>query len=88
MNKLLEKYEDEILVRMFQKELIGIRYTSIERVASKIKWQEIASEYRIKRSFQSVMRRLINLQLVTDHGKSGKVASLTIAGVEYVKGLK
>ena len=87
MNNLLEKYEDEILLKMFQKEIIGMNYTSIERVASKIKWQEIANKFNIKKGFQSVIRKLINLQLVTDHGKSGKVASLTIAGVEYVKGI-
>ena len=87
MNYLLEQHEEEILVRMFEKELIGMKYTSIERVASKIRWQEIAGKYRVKQSFQSAIRRLMNLQLVTDHGKSGKVASLTIAGVEYVKGL-
>ncbi len=60
MNNLIEKHEEEILVRMFQKELIGMKYTSIERVASKISWEEIARTYRIKKSFQSVMRRLIN----------------------------
>jgi len=86
---MLKPYEEEILVRMLEKEIIGMNYTSTERVASKIKWIEIANKFRVKKSFQSVIREMINKELITDHGKSGKVASLTKAGVDlafYLKG--
>lgn len=85
---MLKDYEDEILIRMFDKGLIGMDYTSIERVASKIKWSDIASRYKVKKSFQSVIRELLSKLLVTDHGKSGRVASLTKLGVGYVHELK
>lgn len=85
---MLKDYEDEILIRMFDKGLIGMDYTSIERIASKIKWSDITSKYRVKKSFQSVIRELVSKLAITDHGKSGKVASLTKLGVDYVHGLK
>ena len=81
-------HEDEVLIRMFDKDVIGMNYKSVERIASKIKWSDIASKYRVKKSFQSVIRELIGKLVVTDHGKSGKVASLTKLGVDYVRGLK
>lgn len=85
---MLKDYEDEVLIRMFDKGIIGMDYTSVERVASKIKWSDIASKYRTKKTFQSVIRELVSKLLVTDHGKSGKVASLTKLGVVYVHELK
>ncbi len=88
MNKLLKEYEDEVLVRMFDKGLIGMDYTSTEMIVSKIKWHDIANKYRVKKSFQSVIRELASKLVITDHGKSGKVASLTKLGVDYVHGLK
>ena len=85
---MLKDYEDEVLIRMFDKGIIGMDYTSVERIASKIKWSDITSEYRVKKSFQSVIRELVSKLVITDHGKSGKVASLTKLGVDYVHGLK
>ena len=85
---MLKYYEDEILIRMFDRGVIGMDYTSVERVASKIKWSDIASKYRVKKSFQSVIRELVSKLLVTDHGKSGRVVSLTKLGVDYVHELK
>jgi len=85
---MLKPYEEEILIRMLEKEIIGMNYTSTERVASKIKWTEIVNKFRVKKSFQSVIRELINRQLITDHGKSGKVASLTKIGVDLAFYLK
>lgn len=85
---MLKDYEEDILTRMFDKGAIGMDYTSVERIASKIKWTDIASKYRVKKSFQSVIREMISKLVVTDHGKSGKVASLTKLGVDYVHELK
>jgi predicted transcriptional regulator len=86
---MLKDYEGEILIRMLEKEIIGMNYTSAERVASKIKWSDIANRFRVKKSFQSVIRELMSKQLVTDHGKSGRVVSLTKVGIDlavYLKG--
>ena len=88
MSENMESYEDEVLIRMFDKDIIGMNYKSVERVATKIKWNEIANKFRVKKSFQSVIRELVNMGLVTDHGKSGRVASLTQLGVAYVKNKK
>ncbi len=85
---MLKDYEDEILIRTFDKGIIGMDYTSVERIASKIKWSDIASKYRVKKSFQSVVRELVGKLVITDHGKSGKVASLTKLGVDYVHEIK
>lgn len=85
---MLKDYEDEVLIRMFDKGIIGMDYTSVERIASKIKWSDIASKYRVKKSFQSIIRELLSKLVVTDHGKSCRVASLTKLGVDYVHELK
>lgn len=85
---MLKDYEEEVLIRMFDKGVIGMDYTSTERIASKIKWVELAGKYRVKKSFQSVIRELVNKLVVTDHGKSGRVVSLTKLGVDYVYELK
>ena len=85
---MLKPYEEEILVRMLEKEIIGMNYTSTEKVASKIKWFEIVNKFRVKKSFQAVIRELINKQLITDHGKSSRVASLTKVGVDLAFYLK
>ncbi|MBI2547154.1 MAG: hypothetical protein HYW23_01770 [Candidatus Aenigmarchaeota archaeon] len=85
---MLKDYENEILIRMFDKGVIGMDYTSVERIASKIKWSDIAVKYRVKKSFQSIIRDLASKLLVSDHGKSGRVASVTKLGVDYVHELK
>lgn len=84
---MLKDYEEEVILRMFDEELIMMNYKATERVASKIKWSEIAQKFRVKKSFQSVIRELVNKGLVTDHGKSGNVASLTQFGVSYVRSM-
>lgn len=85
---MLRPYEEEILIKMLEKEIIGMNYTSIEKVASKIKWNDISNRFKVKKSFSSVIRELINKQLLTDHGKSGRVASLTKSGVDLAFYLK
>jgi len=82
----LEPYEEEILVKMYDKGLIRYQYTSIETVARIIGWEEIANNYRVKKGLKKILKRLINKGYVDDHGKSGNVASLTAEGMAYVIG--
>jgi len=48
----LEPYEEEILVKMYDKGLIRYQYTSIETVARIIGWEVIANNYRVKKRFE------------------------------------
>jgi len=82
----LEPYEEEILVKMYDKGLIRYQYTSIETVARIISWEEIANNYHVKKGLIKILKRLINKGYVDDHGKSGNVASLTAEGMAYVIG--
>lgn len=84
---VLEPYEDEVLKRMYDKEIIGTKYFAVEKVARIVKWEEIVKDYRVKKSFSKVVQHLRNKGLVTDHGKSGDVVSLTQLGVLYVEGI-
>jgi len=56
----------------------------VGKEASKIKWKR----FKVKKSFPSIIKGLISKQPVTDHGKSGRVASLTKAGVDLAYYLK
>jgi hypothetical protein len=79
----LEPYEEEIILRMYDRGYCGVRYRSAERVASSIKWSDIASAYGVKKRFGSVMKHLSSKGYIDFHGKSGDVASLSRLGVEY-----
>jgi hypothetical protein len=70
---------------MFDAGLIGNKYKAVEKVASKIDWDELSSEYRVDLGLKKVLKKL--RPYVSDHGKSGNVASLTRWGVDYVRGL-
>jgi hypothetical protein len=83
---MLEPYEEEVLLRLYDNGLIAMRYCSIQKASSAIKWQDIAKEHGVKKSFPSVLRRLASKGYVDEHGKSGNVVSLTRLGVFYVKG--
>jgi hypothetical protein len=82
----LEKYEEEILRRMYDEEIIDMAYKSTEVVRSKINWIQIAQEHRIRKKFSSIMERLEKKGYVSSHGKRGDVYSLTFLGIAYVKG--
>lgn len=85
----LEPYEEEVLERMYDKEIIMMRYKPIQRgIRGMIHWDEIAQKYGIKKSLKNVLRRLGSSSkgYVSDHGKSWEVASLTEIGVQYVLG--
>lgn len=82
----MEDYEEEILERMFDEEIISMDYRPTETIRSKINWMGMQSKYRIKKKFSTVMKRLENKGYVSSHGKSGAVYSLTQDGVNYVMG--
>lgn len=82
----LEEYEVAILLQMYDKWIIGKEnYTSIERVSSKIKWQDIARTYRVKKKFKSVAHGLVGKLLLSDDGKSMNVLYLDKLGVDFVE---
>ena len=83
----MEEYEEEVQARMYNEKIIGDRhYRPIQVVAARINWREIADQYRIKRGFSKVMRRLASRGYVSSWGKSGDVYSLTEFGAYYVRG--
>jgi DNA-binding PadR family transcriptional regulator len=82
----VEDYEEEILAKMFDEEIIAMDYRPTETIRSKINWTGMQSKYRIKKKFSTVMKRLENKGYVSSHGKSGGVYSLTQDGVHYVMG--
>jgi hypothetical protein len=82
----LKEYEEEILKRMYNEGLTGNNYKPIQTVRSKIGWIELDQKYRIKKKFDSIMKRLEGKGYVDSHGKSGAVYSLTFLGVAYVVG--
>lgn len=80
----MKPYEDEVLLALYNKDIIGMNYKSTEKVSRIIKWKEISRKYGVNKKFQVVIRKLINKGLVSDHGKSGKVVSLTKDGLRRV----
>jgi len=82
----LEEYEIAILLQMYDKWIVGKEnYTSIEKVSSKIKRQDIARAYRVKKKFKSVAHGLVNKLLLSDDGKSMDVLYLDKLGVDFVE---
>jgi hypothetical protein len=84
----LELHEEEILFAMYDLQLIGNSYKSIQKVCSMIKWIKIAKKYGIKKGCKKVLRSLASKGYINFHGKSGRVASLSRLGVLYVIGKK
>jgi hypothetical protein len=82
----LEPHEEEVLFAMYDQQLIGNSYKSIQKVCSMIKWSKIAKKYRVKKVCKNVLRRLASKGYIDFHGKSGNVASLSKLGVGYVLG--
>ena len=73
-----------ILLRMYQKGLVGNKYRGIHMVRRSIGWSKIASHYREKK-FEAIARRLIKKGLLDDAGKSARVLSLSMMGQVHVK---
>jgi hypothetical protein len=82
----LEEYEEHLLKRMYDEEIISSHYKPIERVRSKVNWLELVEKYRIKKSFNHVIRRLYQKGYIDFSGKSGAVCSLSQLGASYVRG--
>jgi hypothetical protein len=83
----VQPHEISILLKMYDERIIGkAGYTSIQRVRSKIKWQQIAALFSTKESFDSVARRLVKRRLLSDDGKSLAVLYLDKLGVDFVIG--
>jgi hypothetical protein len=81
----LEDYEIAILLKMYDEKVIGKPgYTSIQKVRSKIHWQEISSAYKVKKNFDTIARRLVTRKLLSDDGKSMQVLYLDKLGVDFV----
>lgn len=72
--------ETAILLRMYQKGLVGNRYRSIQIVRRSIGWDRIASHYRERRRFEAIARKLVKKRLLDDAGKSARVLSLSMMG--------
>ena len=71
---------------MYDNEIVGMNYRPIKIVSHEVDWVELQQKYHIRKSFDSVMKRLEIRGYVFSHGKSGRVYSLTKIGVDYVKG--
>lgn len=83
----LQPYEIAILLQMYDEKIIGhAGYTSLQKVRSKVKWQKIASHYKVKESFDTIARRLVKRKLLSDDGKSLAVLFLDKLGVSFVVG--
>ena len=83
----LVPYEIAILIQMYNERIISKKgYISLQKVRSKINWQKIASFYRVKESFDAIVRRLVKRRLLSDEGKSLEVLFLDKLGVDFVVG--
>ena len=83
---MLKDYEEEILFQMFNNGIIGGKYCSVQKVASIIKWRDVAKKYGVRKSFSNILWKLKTKGYVDFHGKARDVVSLTKIGVDYVIG--
>ena len=74
-----------ILLRMYQKGLVGNKYRGIQIVRRSIGWDKMALHYREKRRFEAIARSLVKKRMLCDAGKSAKVLSLSMVGNVHVK---
>ncbi|MCK4327602.1 MAG: hypothetical protein KAW41_03930 [Candidatus Diapherotrites archaeon] len=81
----MRDYEEAVLIALFDEKIIGSSYKPIEKAARKINWGGIARKYDVKKSFKKVLQGLARKGVVSDHGKSGRVVSLTLAGLAYLR---
>lgn len=70
---------------MYDRGIIGkSNYIPIQKVASKVKWQQIQGTFGIKDSLDKVARRLVKKMYLSDDGKSMAVLYLDKYGALYV----
>ncbi len=84
----MKEYEEEIIIRMLEAGYILSTYAPLEKVASVINWDELATKHKVRKGIKSVFRSLKAKGLITDHGKSLRVVSLTKEGVRMALALK
>lgn len=81
----LKDIEVEVLVSMHKNGLVAGRYRDIHDVRRSIGWQKMASRHRERSKFDTLARKLVKKGILTDHGKSMKVLSLTPTGDMLVR---
>ena len=82
----LEPHEIAFLLMMYNRGVIGKpNYIGIEKVASKVKWQQIQAAYGTRDSLDKVARRLVKKMLLSDDGKSMAVLYLDKYGALFVE---
>jgi hypothetical protein len=79
--------EEVLLLRMYNLRYIGMAYTAVGKLESKVEWKEVEQKYE-GLGFQASIDRLFHYGLIDDHGKSRQVASLSKTGVDYAFQLK
>lgn len=52
----LQPYEEEILRRMYDNDIIGWNYKPIEKIAKIIKWRNLATQYKIKANLKQSLK--------------------------------
>lgn len=77
--------EMAILLRMYQRGLVGSRYRSTQIVRRRIGPDKMAPHYRERRRFEAIARSLAKKMMLSDAGKSAKVLSLSMVGNVHVK---
>jgi hypothetical protein len=71
---------------MFNRGIIGKpNYIGIEKVASKVKWQQIQSAFGTKDSLDKVARKLVKRMLLSDDGKSMAVLYVDKYGAMFIE---
>ncbi|MHB2037644.1 MAG: hypothetical protein ACYCPW_13025 [Nitrososphaerales archaeon] len=83
----LDACQEIVLLRMYGLRIIGMAYLPVGKIEAKVDWAEIKQKYNCSKDFDRVMDKLRHHALVSDHGKSRQVASLTPQGVAYAYAL-
>ena len=83
----LDACEELVLLRMYGLRIIGMAYLPVGKVKTKVEWTNIKEKYNCPKNFDKVIDRLRHHGLVSDHGKSSQVASLTPLAVAYAYSL-
>lgn len=84
----MRNYEDVLVLMMLHEEIIKGNYKSIQKLAKIVKWDNIRKEFKIKKKFKAIVKHIINLGLIDDHGKSANVASLSDDGILYANSIR
>jgi hypothetical protein len=72
---------------MYGLRIIGMAYLPVVKVEAKADWLDLKQKYNCSKDFDRAIDKLRHHGLVSDHGKSRQVASLTQQGVAYAYSL-